>query len=245
MKKGIASILSLVLLLGLSGCGGENSEPAFADRPTRETVHYGHKEPGAPAQPEGQGTDQVEVKDVFADRAVLLDEDRTYYFHIPAVYIPGVNTDEVNKGMYDELYSFIDQYVYQNPDYPYLGDMGYVWAVEKGIVSVVTEVVVGPGDSPNPMYVVYNVDLATGQRVFDDALTEAFGLTPEAFREQVRERLAGQYGTASEETVNNAIAYIDRSGSLAVVAEDADGQRCLLCLDSEVEAAYPKAEPFA
>jgi hypothetical protein len=266
MKKGFLLILSLILLLSLWGCAGEEAETEPIVPSTRETVHYGPPETeAAPTQPPVQPEGQVEVKDVFTDKAVMMDYDMTYYFHIPSIHIPGVNTDEVNKVMYHELYSFIDQYVYENPDYPYLGDMGYLWTVKNGIASIITEVVVGPDSSPNPMYIVYNVDIATGQRVFGEEVLAAFGWAPEHYREQVRSKLetrflelhestTGEYqqcyeDTISEDNINNCIVYIDVSGNLAVVADIytpvAGGcYRHLLCIEGDGEAAYPKAEPF-
>ena len=267
MKKGFFLILSLILLFGLWGCTGEETETEPEAPSTRETVHYGPTEAEpAPTQPSAQSQGEVEVKDVFTDKAVMMDYDMTYYFHIPSIHIPGVDTDEVNKTMYHELYSFIDQYVYQNPDYPYLGDMGYLWTVKNGIASIITEVVVGPDSSPNPMYIIYNVDIATGERVFDEEVLAAFGWAPEHYREQVRTRLESAflefYGTnqgegvqeqydktVSDDNVNNCIVYIDVSGNLAVVADiyslaGAESYRHLLCIEGDGEAAYPKAEPF-
>lgn len=266
MKK--LFIVMLSLLAVLSGCAGEAGEQTFATRAPRETVQYGH--PGtefAPTQPAAQTEPQsgIQVSDAFADKAVMVDYDQTYYFHIPAIHIPGVNTDEVNDQMYNELYAFIDQYVYDNPDYPYLGDMGYCWGIHGGILSVITEVVVAPDASPDPLYVVYNVDLATGQRVFDGEVLAAFGMEEETYRQQVRTRMEEtflsffgqqegdfyrqQYDkTVSDSNVSNAIAYIDESGELAIVADiyslaGGDSYRQLLCL-SGAQAAHPKAEPF-
>ena len=272
MKKGISLILTLFLVLSLWGCRTQEAEETTPPVP-RETVHYG------PAPTESAPTELpteappglVEVKDVFVDKAVMMDFDETYYYHIPSIHIPGVNTDEVNKQMYFELYSFIDQYVYQNPDYPYLGDMGYLWTVREGIVSVITEVIVGPDSSPNPLYVIYNVDIATGQRITDEELVASFGLEPETYREQVRSALERTYvqmfesyhsqypedpvydmqyeNTVSDDNVNNVLPYIDVSGELCVVADiyslaGADSYRHLVALNGELEAAYPKAEPF-
>ena len=263
MKKRFAMILALLVLL--CGCG-EEPEQTFATRPPAETVRYGHTPvESAPTAPAEEETDEVRVTDAFADKAVMVDYDETYYYHIPAIHIPGVNTDEINDLMYNELYAFINQYVYDNPDYPYLGDMAYSWAVHGGILSVITEVVVGPDSSPNPMYVVYNVDLTTGQRVFGEEVLAAFGMEEETYRQQVRAVLDStflffsgqqegdfyrqQYDkTVSDDNVSNAIVYIDARGELAVVADiyamaGADSYRHLLCL-SGAQATRPKAEPF-
>lgn len=249
MKRAMILVFSLILALSLLACGAEEVRETTLPAP-RETVQYGPAPTDsaptqAPSEAPGEPEVAVEVKDVFVDKAVMLDYDQTYYFHIPSIHIAGVNTDEVNQQMYYELYSFINQYVYENPDYPYLGDMGYLWAVNHGIVSVITEVVVGPDSSPNPMYIIYNVDLATGQRVEDEAVVKAFGLESASYREQVRNALEqtylGMYQTYYEENqndeylaelyrqqyentvadanVSNALPYIDVSGQLCVVAD--------------------------
>ena len=201
----------------------------------------------------------------------MMDYDQTYYYHIPSIHISGVNTDEVNKLMYHELYSFIDQYVYQNPDYPYLGDLGYLWTVKNDIVSIIAEVVVGPDSSPDPMYIIYNVDITTGQQIAGEDLIGSFGLDSETYRAQVKAALERTYvdmyadyhaqypddsfyqtqydNTVSEDNINNVRPYIDVTGELCVVADiyslaGADCYRHLVCLSGAVEPAYPKAEPF-
>lgn len=268
MKKIICLILSLAALL--CACSAKEPEETTLPQP-KETVHYGP----APTEPEVTEAPteepvqaQVEVKDVFTDKAVMLDFDETYYYHIPSIHIPGVNTDAVNQQMYHELYSFIDQYVYQNPDYPYLGDMGYLWAVGNGIVSVVTEAVVGPDSSPNPIYVIYNVDIETGEQVSNEALVASFGLDTETYRAQIKAALERTYvdlyadyhaqypddpvyqmqydNTISEDNINNVLPYIDVSGRLCVVADiyslaGADSYRHLVALDEGTEPAYPQA----
>ena len=274
MKKGISLILSVILALGLWGCGAQPAQPTqpATEPATRETVHYGPPSgEGAPteaatataAPPEAT----VEVKDAFADKAVMVAYDVTYYYHIPAIYISGVNTDEINALIYNELYSFIDQYVYQNPDYPSLGDMGYLWTVHDGIVSVIAEVVVAPDGSPNPLYVIYNVDIATGQRISDEALVERFGLDEETYREQVHASLERTFlsffgqqegdfyrqqyeKTIADDNVNNVLPYIDVSGELCVAASvyslaGGDSYRNLIPVTAAIEPAYPRAEPFA
>lgn len=249
MRKRICLLLSLLLVLTLCGCGAQEAEETTAAA-TRETVQYGHtveQEASAEAPAEGsvQPEAQVEVKDAFTDKAVMLDRDETYYYHIPSIRIPGVDATEVNQQMYYELYSFINQYVYENPDYPYLGDMGYMWAVRDGIVSVVTEVVVGPDSSPDPMYVIYNVDISTGLRISDEDLLASFGLSPEDYRAQVEAAVERTYlelyqayfeenqddadltdlyqqqyaKTISGDNVNKAHPYIDESGELCIVAD--------------------------
>ena len=159
----------------------------------------------------------------------------------------------------------------QNPDYPYLGDMGYLWTVREGIVSVVTEVVVGPDSTPNPMYVVYNVDIATGKRITNEELIASFGLRTDAYRQQVAAALEKTYvdmyrtyheanpddglyqqqyeKTICEENVDSVIPYIDISGEICVVADiyslaGGDSYRHLVAVNGNVEPAYPKAEPF-
>lgn len=275
MKRLICLILSLILTLSLWGCGKEETAQETTLPEPKETVRYGHTPTeAAPTETTETPTEAevtVEVKDVFVDKAVMLDYDETYYYHIPSIHISGVNTDEVNKLMYHELYSFIDQYVYENPDYPYLGDMGYLWTVREGIVSVITEVIIGPDSSPNPMYIIYNVDIATGQQVSDEDLIASFGLEKQTYRDQVAAALAKTYvdlfaeyhaqnpedsfyqtqydNTVSEDNINNVRPYIDVTGELCVMADiyslaGADCYRHLVCVSGAVEPSYPKAEPF-
>lgn len=274
MRKMICLILSL--LLTLCACGAREAEET-ASSPTRETVQYGQaaaQEPSAEASTEGSAGETlqpeagVEVADVFADKAVMLDREETYYYHIPSIRISGVDTTEVNEQMYNELYSFIDQYVYQNPDYPYLGSMGYMWGVRDGIVSVVTQAVVGPEDATDPIYVIYHADISTGRQIGDEDMIASLGLRAEDYKAQVKAALertflelhqsdAGAAGyeqqfakTLSDENVNNARPYIDESGELCVAAEvyslSGDDSDCyLIALNGAVEPARPIAEPVA
>lgn len=147
----------------------------------------------------------VSVSDAYTDYRVITSTTPSteVCYHIPRLDLPNQKADAINQEIYDELYALLDERVYQElevmPDSePSLNRMIYIWGQNKDVVSI------NVFTSPYyhfPEYHIYNISLATGQRLSDEAFLKEMDLSLEDFQAKVKEIVAA-YWQSQDITTN-------------------------------------------
>lgn len=231
-----ALLLCLAMILSFAGC---------ANPDTRETTAATEEQYIVPAteaatEPATQAPTEPAadlVTDAYTD--ALDDGWQLCCYHIPQVNLNG-KADALNAKIYDQMYSELQEYVYQSMKdygYPDVSYMLYIWGQKDDLLSIVVQVnssMVAWVD-----YYVFTISLETGEEVTADVLCAAYGLTEAGFQDLAKttlqtywdgrkETLIQNLGenyyqslvdrTLEQENVASSIPYINADGELCMVA---------------------------
>lgn len=159
-------------------------------------------------------------------------------YHIPRIDLPEDRAWALNQELYSLYYGMIQEEVIDimaEYDFWALGGIVYELGQKGDVASLVVQIY--DETISNTGYDIYQIDAKTGQKVSQDRVLEAFGLTWEAFYAALREDLetywAGEESTKSlvgeeqfqrlvddtldEENLRKAIPYINREGELCAM----------------------------
>lgn len=268
MKKLIALVLALVILLALAACGKPAPVPVQTVPATEKTEQIPYTEPTeteAPTEPE------PDYSAAFVTDAVTESfefDGMNLEYHIPEIVFDREGIDYLNEMLYQQLYEDVykENVVDAMNDYgmPGVAYIVYHWGISDNFLSIV--VIVTPYASEGAEFTVYNVDLSTGQLASQAEVLTYFGYTVEAFNERAKDVMGSvlidQYAslledpsmklemddlmrrTISEEYVNDACPFVGVDGMLwmiAPIASMAGADRYMQLINF---ADYPISEAY-
>ncbi|MBR5182078.1 MAG: hypothetical protein IKW88_07475 [Clostridiales bacterium] len=194
MKKLLASVLCLTMVMSLAACNSKKPEQTTTavTETTAETSEPASTEPSASATETTVKTnpaleyvkDRVEKLSAFKiededDEEAGADEedDEDYVFHFPELQIKSSYADSINKEMkkifegYKKEYSAAVKGKY-TPDLYSCDFIAYL--TKEGVLSLVF---VEGGANDNNEYHVYNIDVKTGEKVDNARLAQIAGVS--------------------------------------------------------------------
>lgn len=111
-----------------------------------------------------------------------------YEYVVPTIALAGHDTSQINSEIWDDVYvNVISEQLesIQQGCSVYCYGTAYDWAVNENILSLWVSASYGPTTS----YYVYNIDVLTGEKLSNNALLKAYGITVDNYNELVRQAL--------------------------------------------------------
>ncbi|MBO4449401.1 MAG: hypothetical protein J5777_02335 [Clostridiales bacterium] len=186
MKKLLASILSMAIVMSLSACNGKQQVPAATDSTgtnikASETIEASQvvipTEPSA-TQSTAYNPASEYVKDEcqyikFFDESYDADEESILEYHRPVIQIKSAYADSANKEMAKAVDSYIKNLKTQDDDM-YFGTAYIPYLTKDGILSLVF---ISYGEYELNEYKVYNIDTKTGEKVENSRIAQIAGVS--------------------------------------------------------------------
>lgn len=186
-------------------------------------------------------TSSVYVDDVYS-QDIRVSDDLLYGYHIPRVHLSGNYADAINTEIYNSLYSVAEDSVKQIGEYGYPSSsagISYRWAVNGNILSLV---ILRQGEYALDEYMVYNINISSGEEVSTASLIQAAGLSEGEYYEKAKQVLGSRFWsgwdpssanfgyqyfvdffneqlkrTISNENIDQSHPYINENGQLCMI----------------------------
>lgn len=150
-------------------------------------------------------------------------------FHIPQINLNSVDTDRINRELYDSLYPLVESRIAEaeQNSAAEIGGLGYCAFTNGDVLSLLIDCEQG-GENAGHEYRVYNLSVTTGSRLGNGELLTALGLSEAAYRALVKLALESrwhQQRTADEtDTLEKSLS--DANLDTAQPYLGADGRLC-------------------
>ena len=180
MKKIICVLLSLMIMLSLTGC--KNSEENTEEMTTAETT----------AEPT---TEEIDYDNLVVDAYSYeyADEHGEYKYNIPKIMLPGENIERINDEIWVWCYENAMVYILDaisSGRSINLYEISYEWAIHDDILSLC---VAQQWTASVSDYKVYNLYINTGETVSKDELLSYAGFSQEEYIETAKEAIGSEY----------------------------------------------------
>lgn len=171
----------------------------------------------------------------------------TCTFRIPKINLPGAVIEQINSEIYSTLYPVIEDSVEEIAEYgfPFSSEeISYRWAVNGNILSLVILDSSAPDFGGGNVYMVYNIDITTGEKVSDASLIQAAGLSEKEYYEKAKQVLGSSFWsnwdpsnenfghqsfvdffneqlrkTVSDDNITQSHPYINEKGQPCIIAK--------------------------
>lgn len=185
--------------------------------------------------------EDVYVDDVYS-QDIRVNDNLLYGYHIPRVHLSGNYADAINTEIYNSLYSVAEDSVKQIGEYGYPSSsagISYRWAVNGNILSLV---ILRQGEYALDEYMVYNINISSGEEVSTASLIQAAGLSEGEYYEKAKQVLGSRFWsgwdpssanfgyqyfvdffneqlkrTISNENIDQSHPYINENGQLCMI----------------------------
>lgn len=187
MLKTIAVTLGLITLFSMAGYAyakplAESFKPVSVASMDNETFNIFHTTTPAEKAEEKEAGLKIDITDA-VDRTFTFNGEK-YSFKIPKLTIAGVNTDEINKTIRNEI-----EKAYYEGENKEVFDSKYRYFVNNDLVSIVVSNVDLFG-SEFEYLKVFNIDASTGKLITADEVVKLAGLTDGEFFGKVKDLYA-------------------------------------------------------
>jgi len=185
MKKLLASVLCLTMIMSLAACNSKKPEQTTAavSGTTAATSAPASTEPSASAETTVQTNPAMEfIKDRVekfvvpgeTDEDGEKEEDETLVFHIPELQIKGSYAESINKEATKAFDTYKKNINNEDADEMFFGSSYIAYLSKEGILSLV---VISHGEYDDNEYKVYNIDTKTGEKVDNARIAQAAGVS--------------------------------------------------------------------
>lgn len=162
MKKLLAVVLLLMLVMSFAGCGVSEPTPE-TETAVQESTQLVFDDSSIVSE-----ADYIELEDPFGGFLC--------YYHIPRINLEDDKASGVNEQIMAQAEEFMqDAYLCIDQDVSITNaGFNYLWGYNKGVVSVTTAQYYG---HPGLSFEVYNVSDKTGELIMDEELAQLYGYT--------------------------------------------------------------------
>ena len=177
MKKFIATILSMAIVMSLAACSGK--QPGQSEQSEQETNVPNVMETEVPLTEPTKATEPVNLATDFVkcnlDKITVGegDDKEEYSFYVPELLIKSSYADSVNKEIASAYESFKKNHKSEDDlDYSHVEYIAYL--TKEGILSLVFIIYT---DTDASEYKVYNIDTKTGEKVENARIAQTAGVS--------------------------------------------------------------------
>mgnify|MGYP003307450450 CR=1 FL=1 len=171
----------------------------------------------------------------------------TCTFRIPQINLSGDVIERINAEIYNALYPIVENSVEEISEYGYpfsSEEISYRWAVNGNILSLVILNSSAPDWGGGNVYMVYNIDISSGEEVSTASVIQAAGFSEEEYYEKAKQVLGSSFWsnwdpsnenfghqafvdffneqlkrTISNDNIDQSHPYINENGQLCIVAK--------------------------
>lgn len=213
MKKAIATILALTMLLGLSACGKELT--ATPDETTQETTTPAETTAATTEETSGETTEETtaDTTDDGSGKVGPADELQDYWYEIDreqgdytdgagndthySYAIPAFNLDSADaSSMNDEIAALCNRFIVDMKQSMEGASSLMTYSVDYEAWlngDIATILVIVQGDAGLWQYGAFNLNVATGSRATGAELVAVVGMTEESFVEAAQNAVTAQF----------------------------------------------------
>ncbi len=201
MKKIIAAILSMMMVISFASCGKKQGQAgATAAGTAAGTAADGKTSATSKPNPaEKYVKHKVEKITIpgYADEDGEIVEEEVIEFHMPEISIKSSYTESINKEVTKDISDCRAELVKQGTT-EYGGSEYIAYLYNEQILSVVF-IVLGPNDTD--FYHVYNIDVKTGEKVDNARIAQIAGVS--SIRQTAMEALQTYYNRSENYKIEN------------------------------------------
>ena len=209
MKKLLASVLSIAIVMSLTACSGKQQEQTTAVTATSETTAEASTTKAAESSPiettaAFKNVSEC-VKDVVEKTTMMVpagDEDNEEpeecVYHYPQILIKSSYADEVNKEIASAVEKYMKDVNRKDADERFISTEYIAYLTKEGILSVVF---ISDEYYEYCKYKIYNIDTKTGEKVDNARIAQAAGVS--SIRNAAMDALQAFYNKLGEYKIKN------------------------------------------
>lgn len=171
----------------------------------------------------------------------------TCAFRIPQINLSVNVIEQINAEIYNAFYPVVEDSVEEISEYGYpfsSEEISYRWAVNGNILSLVIMNSSAPDFGGGDVYMVYNIDISSGEKVSTASLIQAAGFSEDEYYEKAKQVLGSSFWsnwdpsnenfgyqsfvdffneqlkrTISNDNIDQSHPYINEKGQLCIIAK--------------------------
>ena len=202
MKKIIATVLSLTMVMSFAACGKKNAQSGSAVSGTTAAAAGSSGKTAATRKPNPADKyvkHKIEKLTIpgFADEDGEVIENEEIEFHMPEIQIKSSYTESINKEVATSLNDCRAEIVKEGTS-DYGGSEYFAYLYKDEILSIVF-IVLGPNDTD--IFHVYNIDVKTGEKVDNARIAQIAGVSN--IRQTAMDSLQAYYNQSDNYKIEN------------------------------------------